>query len=841
MAPNSEDSARMDRYHMIEESNSKEKQRPPIYNPEDYALSLKKWGKKSMNGCGVSLYSNPAAVDPDGTRTVGHSFRDYRNPMLISSGSEMTLRQFGTVSELLNKLKSDLRLAYPSFTQEFVSEPLDGINLLLDLLRAVQLSQSTNPQAFPGSNHTTGKVPPAIQRRALLDELSCLQCLWSCCTRYSDATRKLTSSSAGLFTLAICIMSNVNKSRILALQLLAKVCEQSFNGHSAVSEALSTLRLRFGEPVRFRFLVGILNSTGAQGELLVAGMKFINSFLASAPTSQKRLYIQAELEQAGFDIATIKKNIVGNSDITDKIFEELQHWERNFVDVETLTIRAESAEKENDSLRDKILLLERKVQILQEEKTILTSLEKCLKDRCKELQSEMNTYRSSENLHKDFFSHKGDMSKTDDEGISSSERSSSPEGDTIDQKQASYDLYRTQCCTLQCSLPTPQKEEAMTIYDEEETTIEEVMEEFQNIINDAESQNCIKEQKSKEHKREHKRKKMEEAQVAGKMQLEVKPPPLDDFSIINDQKDHNTDQSRKTKSLVHLYLPSNEEYEYENINKKGLFFGNAYTSDDDTNSSLSNYRWRISNIDRQPPVILPQARKIDHDVEEAYIHPYQQTKMKRTDSSSSLKRGRSPRHIPNFEVSSDNISSAVLSGTHITVSCQKNNFNHDDFESHRMRSKSLDRIDDGLDTMVDIVVTDPRTSKYAASRTKSDSGNATSISRSISHVFVNPPKQFRSRVNSYSEEKQKMFLPSPKDQFEIPYYFPRVQEKLSTNSNSAFLINRGHNNAGLYSGKTYNSNISRKESRSTRDSLPIFTSVGKNCSGRVTDLPSGLY
>ncbi|KAL3273797.1 hypothetical protein HHI36_015225 [Cryptolaemus montrouzieri] len=118
MAPNSENSLRIEKYQIIEDTISKEKQRPPIYNPEDYALSLKKWGKKSPNGCGVSLYSNPAAVDSAGTRTVGHSFRDYRNPMLISSGSEMTLRQFGTVSELLNKLKSDLRLAYPSYTDQ---------------------------------------------------------------------------------------------------------------------------------------------------------------------------------------------------------------------------------------------------------------------------------------------------------------------------------------------------------------------------------------------------------------------------------------------------------------------------------------------------------------------------------------------------------------------------------------------------------------------------------------------------------------------------------------------------------------------------------------------------
>ena len=185
-----------------------------------------------------------------------------------------------------------------SFVQEFVAEPLDGITLLLDLLRAIQLSQSQ------GGHNTTGKIPPSLQRRALLDELSCLQCLLLCCQRYTESIRKLTASSAGLFTLAICIMSNVTKSRILALQLLTKACQPS---HSAVSEALSTLRLRFGEPVRFRFLVGMLMSAGGQGELLVAGMKFLNTFLDSSGTMQKRLYIQAELEQAGFDVATVKK------------------------------------------------------------------------------------------------------------------------------------------------------------------------------------------------------------------------------------------------------------------------------------------------------------------------------------------------------------------------------------------------------------------------------------------------------------------------------------------------------------------------------------------------------
>lgn len=75
------------------------------------------------------------------------------------------------------------------------------------------------------------------------------------------------------------------RARILALQLLASACDrQPFGsgtgshkiasaGHTAVSDAMSTLRLRCSEPVRFRLLVGILNSGGGSGELQCAGVK----------------------------------------------------------------------------------------------------------------------------------------------------------------------------------------------------------------------------------------------------------------------------------------------------------------------------------------------------------------------------------------------------------------------------------------------------------------------------------------------------------------------------------------------------------------------------------------
>lgn len=93
-----------------------------------------------------------------------------------------------------------------SFVQEFVGDPVDGVTLLLELLKTIQQSGSQT------------KCTAANQRRVALDENSCLQCL-KYCLRCQDAARKLAISPAGLYTLAACIMSTVNQSRLLTLEV----------------------------------------------------------------------------------------------------------------------------------------------------------------------------------------------------------------------------------------------------------------------------------------------------------------------------------------------------------------------------------------------------------------------------------------------------------------------------------------------------------------------------------------------------------------------------------------------------------------------------------------------
>lgn len=784
MVPNSDEVSKKEgQFHFLDETVNKDKLRPPIYNPEDYALMLKKWGKKSVNGGLMSLYSNASTSDLENNRSQNNSFRDYRNPMLTSSGSEMTLRQFGTVSELLAKLKTDLKLAFPSFVQEFVADPLDGVTLLLDLLRAIQLSQSnTVVHGPPGSTGTTGKIPPSLQRRALLDELTCLQCLLNCCVRYTESLRKLISSSAGLFTVAVCIMSNVNKSRIIALQLLAKACDPSIIGHSPVSEAMSTLRLRFGEPVRFRFLVGMMTSTGGQKELIASGLKFLNRFMDTAGSTQKRMYIQAELDQAGFDINVIKKNNTSGSGY-DQLLEEIRYWQEKNINVENMILNLEIIKKENVNLKEKIETLERKIKVLQDEKGILSCVEKDLKDRCSELQSEIQSLKSSRSSKRSYIKKRQDSTPNEDEGISSSERSLTPEEDMC--RGPIYNAYNIQ--DHKNVTPTTIEPD-----DDEETTIDAVIEELKNIINDAESEDfATKEQR----KLEKEKRRIEEAQVASKLKIHI---DADDYAIASESEIIPTDlhpqPPRRTKSLVQLFVPS-EDYYYC---PKELFFENEtpYTSTEGSDSLLSASKCALPRI--TTPETIPMTPSHCKKMSELKHRTSDKRSKRSYMSKTNIKRAESFRHI-------DKPIDGVLKGSYYystmvnVCETQMDQPNFDDRINQRVKCKSLDRIDDGLDSMVDIVVTNQSLDVNRHARPKSDSSKNLSLVKSVSNVYIKG-SNIRPRFGSYSEEKQKIFLPTANSPTRnMSYYFPRVQEKRAIST--SFLIKRGHQNAGLYSGQ----------------------------------------
>ncbi|XP_054007708.1 uncharacterized protein LOC128891848 isoform X1 [Hylaeus anthracinus] len=413
----------------------KERLRPPTYNAEDYAIALRRWGRRPLGSVQDSHGTLPSTT----SSSSGYA----------SGSGEMTLRQFTSVSELLNKLRADLRLAFPSFVQEFASPPADGITLLLETLRGVQLAQSSPPS----SGHTGPRVGT---RRAALDELGCVECLAACAERCTDAPRLLVQAQPGLLALAVCLTSSLNRSRVLALQLLTKVC-QAPGGHAAVSEAVSTLRLKYGEGGRFRFLAGALLAPRAAIALRVAGVSFLNAFLKSAPRTQTRLYIQAEACEAGLEPQVLQewlKELDGREEdaLNDLLHKEVQRWAHNCVDVDALQRRVVRAEETCRILSKKVSALQTELQQLQLEK--------------------LNTYNLEDREKVTVLGAKQSLkvsSNAEDEGISSSERSSSPEN-TKHQLRGNHQKLN----------PSPDNDQ--------ETTIEDVIEELRIIVKDAEEE-----------------------------------------------------------------------------------------------------------------------------------------------------------------------------------------------------------------------------------------------------------------------------------------------------------------------------------------------------------------
>ena len=134
-------------------------QRPPVYNAEDYAGTLRKYCK--MPGLQLYLHNSSSSdnnnVKSAKSRLLGKRAdkSDAAQGLFDKHQMEMGLKQFTSISELLNKLKIDLHLSYHSFLKEFISEPNDGVTLLLDLLKVIQLSQTNISGGGGGVNQNT--------------------------------------------------------------------------------------------------------------------------------------------------------------------------------------------------------------------------------------------------------------------------------------------------------------------------------------------------------------------------------------------------------------------------------------------------------------------------------------------------------------------------------------------------------------------------------------------------------------------------------------------------------------------------------------------------------------
>lgn len=85
-------------------------------------------------------------------------------------------------------------------------------------LRVEIIKECIEFQAFPSPGRGTSRAQQLALRRALADEHEVLSCL-RYCLRSSDAAVRVARYPPGLYTLAVATLSNLPRSRTLALEV----------------------------------------------------------------------------------------------------------------------------------------------------------------------------------------------------------------------------------------------------------------------------------------------------------------------------------------------------------------------------------------------------------------------------------------------------------------------------------------------------------------------------------------------------------------------------------------------------------------------------------------------
>ncbi|KAK4009744.1 uncharacterized protein LOC123471528 [Daphnia magna] len=465
--------------------------RPPTLNPEDYTTFLRKVLSTTNANGGVGsavdkLYGKDSQMSAEIRSKLSHS-------VTVTSASDRDGRPNNKlapdVSDILKKLRLDLFFSFASFCKEFAGETCDGIALLMDLLRTIQMAQVE----LNGSNKELSNVRAnrrSLIRNASTDELEVLLSLYQLCLANGHVPGKdhglsrLMAHNAGFYGLALALVSNLTRTRSLALQLMTALCKMP-GGHSRVSEALTTLRLNMGESVRLKLLSGIVNSTASRVESLIASnedgltgggdvayntdtalrflveaMAFLNSFVQSAPDLRNQVVIQWEVEEAALNIhalAQVADSV--RSPLAAQLRQELSAWSENQINIALLLDRLTNVTSTNEALRKDLLSLRSRLLALESEKKRFSEFENDMKKRCADLETELTTLRINTPVAS--FSSIG-IQATDfrmEEKITS--------------ERSHYDWYNIGDCHMSC--------------DDEDYDIDDVIEELNNIVNSAES------------------------------------------------------------------------------------------------------------------------------------------------------------------------------------------------------------------------------------------------------------------------------------------------------------------------------------------------------------------
>lgn len=193
------------------------------------------------------------------------------------------------------------------------------------------------------------------------------------------------------------------------------------------------------------------------------------------------MYLQAELYQAGMEPHHMSKLISSTSPWLEKLQSEIKRFDSIKIDIEELHKQIRSSEQ----VRSKLIILERKIDSLQEEKLVFTSIERRLQDKCADLQRELLQLKKKQK-QKQQGENTSDISTLEKRPVALPRQN-------VNEKKKNPSENEDEGISTETGpsmSPEPPKDETETYNNANDadstTTIDDVIEELKNIVNDAE-------------------------------------------------------------------------------------------------------------------------------------------------------------------------------------------------------------------------------------------------------------------------------------------------------------------------------------------------------------------
>jgi hypothetical protein len=138
-------------------------------------------------------------------------------------------------------------------------------------------------------------------------------------------------------------------------QLLTSVCSVEPEGATKVLEAMSVMRIVFGESVRFKLLTSlVMNSSLNSLEGICLGL--INALLSKSPSTAERVRLQSELQESGLDVKFLERKFKPLPP-EDKAHAELRKWKETYIDLTKVFSEKRSMNREIVNLKEEIEVL----------------------------------------------------------------------------------------------------------------------------------------------------------------------------------------------------------------------------------------------------------------------------------------------------------------------------------------------------------------------------------------------------------------------------------------------------------------------------------------------------